>query len=91
MNVCFIPTCDVIQVEKETAQSMQKLVELDSIKGRMHSSLEALQEADNWTTLSADVEEVFSSQDIAKVSPFYYQSSSVSLNAVDMCLFLTDS
>ena len=27
-----------------------------------------LQEADNWTTLSADVEEVFASQDIHKVT-----------------------
>lgn len=57
-----------MQVERETGQSMQTLVELDAIKGRMHSSLEALQEADNWTTLSSGVEQVFSSQDIAKVS-----------------------
>ena len=56
-----------MQVERETAQSMQTLVELDSIKGRMQSSLEALREADNWTTLSADVEDVFSSQDTTKV------------------------
>ena len=54
-------------MERETGQSMQTLVELDAIKGRMQSSLEALQEADNWTTLSADVEQVFASQDIAKV------------------------
>lgn len=60
-------SCDVMQVERETAQSMQTLVELDSIKGRMQSSLEALREADNWTTLSADVEDVFSSQDTTKV------------------------
>jgi hypothetical protein len=55
------------KVERETGQSMQTLVELDAIKGRMQSSLEALQEADNWTTLSADVEEVFTSQDVGKV------------------------
>lgn len=59
----------VVQVERETGQSMQTLVELDAIKGRMHSSLEALQEADNWTTLSADVEQVFASQDVTKVRP----------------------
>ncbi len=47
---------------------MATLVELDAIKVRMNDSLEALQEADNWTTLSADVEEVFSSQDIAMVT-----------------------
>ena len=56
-----------MQVERETGQSMQTLVELDAIKGRMQSSLEALQEADNWTTLSADVEQVFASQDLVKV------------------------
>ena len=55
------------QVERETGQSMQTLVELDAIKGRMQSSLEALQETDNWTTLSADVEQVFASQDITMV------------------------
>lgn len=54
-------------MERETSQSMQTLVELDAIKGRMQSSLEALQEADNWTTLSANVEEVFASQDTVKV------------------------
>ena len=57
-----------MQVERETGQSMQTLVELDAIKCRMQCSLEALQEADNWTTLSADVEQVFASQDITKVT-----------------------
>lgn len=109
------------QVESDTAQSMKRLVELDSIKSKMLQSQNALQvnlhvthtllpppilaitlslvlpphspftlplslpfpsfpsltsflisshstqEADNWTTLSADVEEVFASQDIHKV------------------------
>lgn len=104
-SVCLSP----VQVESETAHSMQRLVELDSIKSRMLESQNALQvkltisciysltllpppppptspslrlfflllaiptrppsqEADNWTTLSADVEEVFSSQDIHKVT-----------------------
>ena len=58
---------DIKRVERETGQSMQTLVELDAVKHRMQSSLEALQEADNWTTLSADVEQVFSSHDVTKV------------------------
>ena len=34
-----------------------------------------LQEADNWTTLSADVEDVFQSQDIEAVSLYGFRSS----------------
>ena len=57
----------LLQVECETAQSMQTLVELDAVKQRMMESQRALQEADNWTTLLADVEDVFATQDIDKV------------------------
>ena len=46
---------------------MQTLVELDAVKQRMLESQRALKEADNWTTLLTDVEEVFASQDIDKV------------------------
>nr|KAG5686011.1 hypothetical protein BaRGS_021368 [Batillaria attramentaria] len=42
------------------------LLTLDSIKSRMKTTADALKEADNWTTLSADMEEVFQSQDIEK-------------------------
>eukprot|EP00052_Salpingoeca_macrocollata_P017408 m.141599 g.141599 ORF g.141599 m.141599 type:complete len:636 (+) comp20379_c0_seq3:286-2193(+) len=59
---------DIETVEKNTAQSMQLLVELDSIKGRMEATSAALQEADNWTTLSADIEAAFEAEDIKKVS-----------------------
>jgi hypothetical protein len=34
----------------------------------MSSAAEALQEADNWTTLSTDVEEVFQSQDVGAIT-----------------------
>ena len=54
-------------MERDTAVSMQTLVELDAIKGRMEGSLLALQEADNWTTLAADVQHVFATQDTYKV------------------------
>lgn len=32
------------------------------MKGRMHLAAEALQEADKWSTLSADIEETFKTQ-----------------------------
>ncbi len=46
---------------------MQSLVELDMIMARMEESYEALQEADNWTTLAADTDTVFNSKDIHQV------------------------
>lgn len=59
---------DIQKVEHDTAQSMQMLLKLDAIKSRMSSAADALQEADNWTTLSADVEEVFESRDIDAIT-----------------------
>ncbi|KAK3085428.1 hypothetical protein FSP39_003139 [Pinctada imbricata] len=53
---------DQMKMVKEDIQKM--LLKLDSIKSRMTMAAEALQEADNWTTLSADVEDVFLSQDV---------------------------
>ncbi|XP_050730840.1 conserved oligomeric Golgi complex subunit 7-like isoform X3 [Eriocheir sinensis] len=49
---------DIEKVEHNTAASMQTLVKLDTLKGRMVASSQALREADNWTTLSTDIEEV---------------------------------
>ena len=37
---------------------MQSLVALDTLKERLAASSQALKEADNWTTLSTDIEEV---------------------------------
>ena len=37
---------------------MRTLTRLDTVKSRMERTCQALKEADNWTTLSADVEEV---------------------------------
>lgn len=59
---------DIQKVEHNTAKSMQMLLELDAVKMRMKAASEALREADNWTTLSADVEDVFESQDIDAMS-----------------------
>lgn len=38
------------------------LVEIDQVKSRMQLAAESLQEADKWSTLSADIEETFKSQ-----------------------------
>ncbi|XP_052816204.1 conserved oligomeric Golgi complex subunit 7-like isoform X2 [Mya arenaria] len=59
---------DIEKVEHDTAQSMQTLLKLDSIKSRMTLAADALKEADNWTTLSADIEEVFQSKDIHAIT-----------------------
>lgn len=40
----------------------QVLVEIDQVKSRMQLAAEALQEADKWSTLSADIEETFKTQ-----------------------------
>lgn len=59
---------DIKKFEQDTVQSMQVLVEIDKVKGRMHLAAEALQEADKWSTLSADIEETFKTQDLAVIS-----------------------
>ncbi|XP_031568834.1 conserved oligomeric Golgi complex subunit 7-like [Actinia tenebrosa] len=59
---------DIKKVEENTAQSMKMLMELDAVKSRMQAASQGLQEADNWTTLSADVEKVFDSGDIKAIS-----------------------
>uniref|UniRef100_H3D5H6 Conserved oligomeric Golgi complex subunit 7 n=1 Tax=Tetraodon nigroviridis TaxID=99883 RepID=H3D5H6_TETNG len=59
---------DIRKFEQDTVQSMQVLVEIDKVKSRMQLAAEALQEADKWSTLSADIEETFKTQDLALIS-----------------------
>lgn len=59
---------DIQKVEQDTAQSMQALLKLDRIKSRMKTTADALKEADNWTTLSADMDEVFQSQNVEDIT-----------------------
>ncbi len=56
------------KIESESSKSMQTLINIDVVKKRMQETCKALQEADNWTTLSSDVEEVFLSADINAIS-----------------------
>ncbi|KAK4312456.1 hypothetical protein Pmani_016142 [Petrolisthes manimaculis] len=58
---------DIEKVEHNTAASMQTLVKLDTLKGRLVASSQALREADNWTTLSTDIEEVMEGGDIEAI------------------------
>ena len=57
-----------LQVERDTADSMKLLMQLDEVKTRMEATSEALQEADNWETLSAEVEDAFASNDLPRIS-----------------------
>ncbi|XP_042294025.1 conserved oligomeric Golgi complex subunit 7 isoform X2 [Sceloporus undulatus] len=59
---------DIKKLEQDTAQSMQVLVQLDHVKSRMQLAADSLQEADKWSTLSADIEETFKTQDVLVIS-----------------------
>ncbi|KAM8961456.1 conserved oligomeric Golgi complex subunit 7 [Pelodytes ibericus] len=59
---------DIKKFEQDTAQSMQVLVEMDKVKSRMQLAADSLQEADKWSTLSADIEETIKTQNITVIS-----------------------
>ncbi|XP_053721728.1 conserved oligomeric Golgi complex subunit 7 [Synchiropus splendidus] len=59
---------DIKKFEQDTVRSMQVLVEIDQVKSRMQLAAEALQEADKWSTLSADIEDTFKTQDFTIIS-----------------------
>uniref|UniRef100_T1IJ20 Conserved oligomeric Golgi complex subunit 7 n=1 Tax=Strigamia maritima TaxID=126957 RepID=T1IJ20_STRMM len=59
---------DIVNVEKNTAQSMQILINVDTVKSRILSARKALEEADNWTTLSVDIEKIFETGDIHAIA-----------------------
>jgi hypothetical protein len=59
---------DIEKVEQDTAQSMSLLVQLDELKTRLVDTTGALQEADNWTTLSDDTDAAFEAEDLKTVA-----------------------
>lgn len=59
---------EVEKVERETAESMRMLMVFDTVKTRMEATSSALQEADNWETLSADVDKAFASNNLPAMS-----------------------
>jgi len=48
----------VNQVQKKTTASMTTLEKLDNIKTNLQETLQALQEADKWTSLAKQIEQV---------------------------------
>ncbi|PNF30976.1 Conserved oligomeric Golgi complex subunit 7 [Cryptotermes secundus] len=56
------------QVEQDTGQSMKILERIDTLKTELQIAKQALHEADNWTVLATDLEEVFESGDIESIS-----------------------
>lgn len=65
--------------------SLQVLVEIDQVKSRMQLAAESLQEADKWSTLSADIEETLKTQ--VNTELFGLCASSFSGNCVLMSDF----
>ncbi|XP_013777323.1 conserved oligomeric Golgi complex subunit 7-like [Limulus polyphemus] len=59
---------DFIKVERDSTTSMKNLLKIDTVKSRMQEANKALREADNWTTLSSDVEQVFESGAISTIA-----------------------
>lgn len=51
------------KLDYESSGAMKNLIAIDTVKTRMEETCKALQEADNWTTLSSDVEDVFKTGD----------------------------
>ncbi|XP_064456809.1 conserved oligomeric Golgi complex subunit 7-like [Ornithodoros turicata] len=59
---------DIEKVEHDSFRSMKTLLEIDKIKLRMLQANEALREADNWTTLSSDVDQIFQTGNVQNIT-----------------------
>ena len=55
-------------MEKGTSSSIHVLEKLDKMKTELMERTESLKEADNWTALANDVEDVFESGDVEKIA-----------------------
>lgn len=67
---------DVEKVNQDTAEGMKNLIELDRVKNRIQSASKALQEADNWVTLSTQIDEIFDSKDTTQVKHVWIECHS---------------
>ncbi|KAK9508413.1 hypothetical protein O3M35_005979 [Rhynocoris fuscipes] len=77
---------EIIQIQKGTADSMAIMEKLDKMKVELQVAKQALHEADNWTALANDIEEVFESHNtdaIAAKVMSMQQSLVVLANTVD--------
>ncbi|XP_017762611.1 PREDICTED: conserved oligomeric Golgi complex subunit 7 [Eufriesea mexicana] len=59
---------EIEKVEKDTASSMATLEKIDRIKTDLQTAKQGLHEADNWSVLATDVEEVFESGDVEAIA-----------------------
>ena len=59
---------DIDQVNQETGASMETLVKMDALKQKIQDTKKALKEADNWTTLTTEIEDTFDNHDIVAIS-----------------------
>lgn len=59
---------EMSKVQNDTGESLANLEHIDQLKSRLQKAKQALHEADNWSLLAADLEEVFESGDIESMS-----------------------
>lgn len=59
---------EMTKVQSDTGESLATLEHIDQLKTRLQRAKQALHEADNWSLLAADLEEVFESGDIESMS-----------------------
>ncbi|ELT88100.1 hypothetical protein CAPTEDRAFT_161050 [Capitella teleta] len=59
---------DIQKVEQDTSQSMLTLLKLDTVKTRMKDASEALQEADNWTSLLSGLDDIYESGNVNEIA-----------------------
>uniref|UniRef100_T1I1G8 Conserved oligomeric Golgi complex subunit 7 n=1 Tax=Rhodnius prolixus TaxID=13249 RepID=T1I1G8_RHOPR len=77
---------EITHIQKGTADSMAILEKLDKMKMELHTAKQALHEADNWTLLANDMEDVFETHNadaIASKIMSMQQSLVVLANSVD--------
>ncbi|KAK0159641.1 hypothetical protein PV327_010735 [Microctonus hyperodae] len=77
---------EIVRVEKNTALSMVSLENIDRMKTDLQLAKERLHEADNWTVLANDVEEVFESGDVENIAIKLFsmqKSLTMLINATD--------
>ena len=59
---------DIDTVNENTGSSMGTLVKMDMLKNRIEAVALALKEADNWTTLTNEIEDALDSGDLPLIS-----------------------
>ncbi|XP_076294187.1 conserved oligomeric Golgi complex subunit 7 [Lasioglossum baleicum] len=77
---------EIEKAEKDSASSMATLERIDRIKTDLQNAKQGLHEADNWSVLANDVEEVFESGDVEAIANKLFsmqKSLAMLVNVVD--------